>query len=106
MKKFTFCIMSTALLLTIQPLQASAITNSLAPPSINSQAVEVAEAKVLLTRLYEISEMDKSDLMFSEKKTLRREVRSIKQKLTMSGGGVYISVGAVLLIVLILIILL
>lgn len=50
--------------------------------------------------------MDKSDLKSSEKRELRKEVRSIKQQLHEMGGYVYVSAGAVLLIVLLLIILL
>jgi hypothetical protein len=65
-----------------------------------------AEAKALTLRLDEINAMDKSELKASEKKNLRKEVRSINHNLKTIGGGVYLSVGAVIIIVLLLIILL
>jgi hypothetical protein len=67
---------------------------------------ESAEAKALTLRLDEINAMDKSELKASEKKNLRKEVRSINHNLKTIGGGVYLSVGAVIIIVLLLIILL
>lgn len=65
-----------------------------------------AEAEALMSRLKEIDSMDKKDLTSTEKKELRREVKSIKEQLADLGGGVYISVGAILIILLLLIILL
>jgi hypothetical protein len=50
--------------------------------------------------------MDMTELKASEKKNLRKEVRSIKRELREVSGGVYLSVGAILLIALLLIILL
>ncbi len=50
--------------------------------------------------------MDKSDLKHSEKKVLRKEVRSIEKQLKQNNGGVYLSVGAIIIIILLLIILL
>lgn len=60
----------------------------------------------MLLRLEEIKAMDKSNLTHTEKKALRQEVKTIKHELTVNGGGVYISVGALLLIILLLVILL
>jgi len=65
-----------------------------------------AEAQVLLSRLDEIKSMDKSNLSSGEKKELRKEVRAIKGNLkTMGNDGVYISAGALIVIVLLLILL-
>ena len=41
-----------------------------------------------------------------KKKALRREVREIKKELAAVGGGVYLSIGAIILIALLLILLL
>lgn len=60
----------------------------------------------LENRLEEIRSLDKSRLSNAEKKVLRREVREIKKELAAIGGGVYLSVGAILLIALLLILLL
>lgn len=105
MKKTTLCLMTAGLLLTFQPLQSKAITATETSSFDESKPIEASEANHLLHRLNEINEMDKSDLKASEKKNLRKEVRSIEHRLTPAGGGVYISVGAVILIVLLLIIL-
>jgi hypothetical protein len=98
--------MVTFLSLTFIPLQSSAAT--IADPSslVNPKPAEVAEAKTLLLRLDEINTMDMSKLKSSEKKSLRKEVRSINHKLKAIGGGVYISAGAAILILVLLIILL
>lgn len=71
-----------------------------------SKKVESAEAKVLLNRLSEIKAMDKSTMTSSEKKQLRKEVRTLKTNLAQLNGGVYLSVGAIIVIVLLLILLL
>ncbi len=64
-----------------------------------------ADASRLNNRLEEIKAMDKTVLSRTEKKALRREVRAIKKELAAS-GGVYLSVGAIILIALLLILLL
>ncbi|TVQ86243.1 MAG: hypothetical protein EA393_12460 [Bacteroidetes bacterium] len=71
----------------------------------SAEAVETAYANALMDRLNEINEMDKSAMSSSEKNDLRKEVRAI-QKEQRPTGGVYISVGAAILIVLLLILLL
>jgi len=50
--------------------------------------------------------MDKSNLSGAEKKELRKEVKSLKKEVRSSGRGIYLSVGAAIIIVLLLIILL
>jgi Skp family chaperone for outer membrane proteins len=86
---------------------------SLASPvmgAINSETVidnpREARAIELQTRLEEIKAMDKTDLTRTEKKELRHEVRKIKKELATKAGGVYLSVGAIILIALLLILLL
>ncbi|MGB5377657.1 hypothetical protein [Muriicola sp.] len=64
-----------------------------------------AEVRVMLDRLEEIKGMDKSDLERSEKKALRKEVRAIKTQLRTTGNGIYISAGALIIILLLIIIL-
>jgi hypothetical protein len=106
MKKIVLCLMLTCLSLTFMPLQSSAATiaepSSLAAP----KTAEAVEAKTLLLRLDEINATDMSKLKSSEKKDLRKEVRSINHRLKDISGGVYISAGAAILIILLLIILL
>jgi hypothetical protein len=105
MKKIKLGLMIICLSLTFQPLTSNAETITASPSSVVSKLAESEKAKSLLVRLDEINAMDKSDLKSSEKRSLRREVRSIEKQLKETSGGVYISVGALIIIVLLLIIL-
>jgi hypothetical protein len=69
---------------------------------------ETAESRAmhLHNRLEEIKSIDKRTLSHSEKREMRREVRAIKKELAAISGGVYLSVGAIILIALLLILLL
>jgi len=100
MKKLTLGFMTAFMLLSMLPVQAAGevrpITNATVP----------AEITVMLNRLDEIKAMDLSTLAKSEKKELRKEVRGIKSELKAAGEGVYLSVGAILIIILLLILLL
>ena len=49
--------------------------------------------------------MDKSKMKSAEKKSMRKEVRTINHRLH-DGGGIYLSAGAAILIVILLIVLL
>jgi hypothetical protein len=82
-----------------------------APFSADAHSVTLNEsvenrAFQLENRLKEIKELDKKSLSNSEKKVLRKEVREIKKQLAAISGGVYLSIGAILLIALLLILLL
>jgi len=70
------------------------------------KTTDSAEAKTLELRLNEINSMNKTSLKASEKRSLRKEVRSINHKLREISGGVYLSAGAVIIIVILLIVLL
>lgn len=60
----------------------------------------------LLNRLKEIKAMKKSDLSREERKALRKEVKAIKKELSTDHKGIYLSFGAAILIVLLLILIL
>lgn len=64
-----------------------------------------AEIQVMLNRLQEIKDIDKSELERSEKKELRKEVRAIKAEIKSTGNGIYISTGAIIIILLLIILL-
>lgn len=105
MKKFTSFLMILTLSLTAVPTTVSAKT--IEPTSIPATPKEVpAEVKIMLNRLEEIKNMDKSSMSRVEKKELRKEVKSIKKTLRSTGNGVYLSVGAIIIIILLLILLL
>lgn len=69
--------------------------------------VETPENKAarLTQRLEEIKAMDMKSMSRAEKKQLRGEVRAIKKEMKAMSGGVYLSVGAVVLIVLLILLL-
>lgn len=75
--------------------------------AVNSETTEMDHATARRERLNEIDEMDKSALSHSERTALRKERRDLKQELKEEKGpdGVYISVGAAILIVLLIILL-
>ncbi|MBK5286565.1 MAG: hypothetical protein JJE25_14310 [Bacteroidia bacterium] len=106
MKKLTVYLMTVLLSLTFIPVQVKAGAEP-APTSMPASApAESAQAKILLERLNEIKALDRSKLSSSEKKELRKEVRSTKKQLKELSGGIYLSVGAVIIIILLLILLL
>jgi len=104
MKKIAICLMMTCLSLTFVPFQVNgAVTEPTTIPV--SKTTDVAEVKALELRLNELKEMDKSKMNSSEKKVMRKEVRSIKHRMHDIGGGLYISGGAIIIILLLLLIL-
>jgi len=109
MKKFIFCLIATVLSLTILPVQSFAATKE-EPSSLvvtkPPEPAESAEAKVLITRLDEIKAMDMSAMKSTEKKELRKEVRSIKRELKDISGGIYVSAGVLIVVLILLIVLL
>ena len=74
--------------------------------SSESNPSEQEAAIFLSERLNEINKLDKSGMTGKEKRKLRAEVKSIEAKLNAGSGGVYLSVGALLLVIIILIVLL
>ena len=105
MKKLMIYAVMASLFCVAMPMQMSAATNA-NPSSTIPSASQSLEAKALQTRLDEIKQIDKSTLTPAAKKQLRKETRSIKKQLKELGGGVYLSAGAIVLIVVLLIILL
>lgn len=75
-------------------------------PDPATEAANKAEVQRLERRLSEIKEIDHKSLSKAERKALRKEVKEIKRQVNAISGGVYISVGALILIVLLLILLL
>lgn len=74
-------------------------------PANSAPKPEDAKDRQLLQRLEDIRSMDKSDMSRLEKKSLRKEVKGIKKEMK-SRGGVYLSIGAVIIIILLLILIL
>ena len=101
-----FRMASFALLLAIALPASSAVVSSDPLKTTGTEKTENARAQVLMQRLEEIKAMDKSELTRLEKKALRNEVRDIKKEAKEIKGGVYLSVGAIIIVILLLILLL
>lgn len=86
------------------PFTSSALDKEKVDPA--TEAANKIEVQRLENRLNEIKAMDHKSLTKSERKALKKEVREIKRQVNAISGGVYISVGALILIVLLLILLL
>lgn len=99
-------MMVTMLSIAFVPNQAMAVTPVNTISLTSTDIMDAAAANALYVRLYEIKGMDKVELGAPEKKELRDEVRNIKHQLSSIGGGVYISAGALIVILILLIILL
>lgn len=78
------------------------------PAPVTERTSGEAHAQQLMNRLVEIRDMDKSNLTLSERKALRKEVKEMKKEIRADRkkNGVYLSVGAIIIIALLLIILL
>ena len=94
----------TLVFLPVQSVGANAEKPAVTVPA--TKLTDETDARVLISRLSEIKSMDKTKLSSSEKKNLRKEVKSINSKLKDISGGVYISGAALIVIVVLLIILL
>lgn len=105
MKKIT--IVSTIVLMSLAVFPHQIVAKSAEVVATTNNASEApADVQNLLHRLAEIKEIDKSSLNASEKKKLRTEVRAIKSSLSSTGNGIYLSLGAIVIIVLLLILIL
>ncbi len=94
------------ILLAIALPANSAIMAPGSSPANSTATTENPRTQQLLQRLDEIKDMNKSELSGSEKKDLRKEVRGIKKEMKANRNGVYLSVGALLIVIVLLILLL
>lgn len=108
MKNLALCIMSVIFLMTFNPTMLKATAEGTPIANATNHVIESTDVKAMTDRIYEIKSMDKSQLSSTEKRELRVELQGIKKELRhMNGhGGIYISVGGLIIIILLLIILL
>lgn len=91
--------------MTFSPAMSATGTDPV-PSALKDDKDEIdAKALLLNNRLAEIQEMDKSTLDRSEKRALKKEVKTIKKELKAIGRGIYISAGAIIIIILLILIL-
>ena len=99
----THILLKSLLLTVLVTVAFPTFSNDLSPltPSENAEQRSLQ----LERRLEEIRAMNTRSLSRSEKKALRMEVRSIKKEMATLNGGVYVSIGALIIIALLLILL-
>lgn len=76
------------------------------PGTKTEKITDEALAQRAVNRIIEIRNMDRSHLTSSEKKELRKELRLLKKESKPKKNGIYLSVGAIIVIGLLLILLL
>jgi hypothetical protein len=114
MKKLLLFTFLSAFMVNLSLIQAAGNMNDKStkknPVKVEKQQAKLsdAEVQVLLARLDEIKSMDLKSLTVKEKKDLRKEVRDIRDKLSMNSDGfsIYIGGGALIVIIILLILLL
>jgi hypothetical protein len=106
MKKSMLCMATALLLVSFTPMQLKAVTLPSGIPVDSTKNIESAEINALTHRLEEINGMDKSKLTSPERRQLRKEVRTIKKQAKALSGGVYVSAGALIVLLILLIVLL
>ncbi len=106
MKKTALICLLVISSLAIMPQTHAAINSPLSKKEVVLTEAQTLRLNQINARLVQIQNMDKSALSSQEKKVLRKEVRAMKAEARESGGGIYLSIGAVILIIVLLIILL
>jgi hypothetical protein len=94
--------MLVATVISMAPFTALAGNNP--TPTVQAQNADEAKAKNLIARLYEIRKQTQSPLSYAEKTKLRNEVISIRKDMKQLHGGIYISCGALIIILLLILI--
>jgi hypothetical protein len=85
---------------------AAPTANEVTPATSAPASANEAEMQRLMNRLEEIKAMDLEHMPRSEKRKYAKEVKKIEKKMNDVGGGVYISAGALLIVILLLILIL
>ncbi len=100
MKKTTFYLM--VLMLSFGAFSNTMMASEKNPTTTTTPKEMPAEVRTMLNRLEEIKAMDRSALKPADRKALRKEVRAIKTEIKSTGNGIYMSAGAIIIVLLIL----
>ncbi|HZY82051.1 MAG TPA: hypothetical protein VFE50_21150 [Cyclobacteriaceae bacterium] len=98
----TACLLAMATTLSVGSYAA---TGETVPTTTPTEAPANPEVQRMMNRLEEIKAMDLENMPRSEKRKYAKEVKQIQKKMKAVGGGVYISAGALILIIVLLILL-
>jgi hypothetical protein len=101
MNKMSLALTVVILLFTFFSVKAKNKTAS-NNNAVALQSIQNTKSNVLLKRLEEIKEMDKSQMNKEELNNLLTEVRVINTQLVAVDGGIFISAGALIVILIVL----
>jgi len=105
MKKLFLSSLLIVLMFALSPAQSKAESR---PSVVATNPSEAERVNALLNKVYELRATDKSTLTRSERKTLRKELRTAKAQMQEGSrhyGGIYLSGGAIIIIILLIILL-
>ena len=107
MKKITLYLAAVCLTLTFIPVQSNAAAANTTEVATAYSDPTTERINALTTRLNELKMINKENLTASDRKALKKELRSMQKEMKKAGSnGVYISVGAAIIILLLLILIL
>ncbi|MEX0883666.1 MAG: hypothetical protein WDZ72_09355 [Cyclobacteriaceae bacterium] len=105
MKKVAYFLALIMLFTSVAPMaMAKAEKKDKEKPELSPE--DEAKIEELDARILEIKAMDFTQMDREERKEVRKELRDINKEAKASGGGVYLSVGAIIIILLVLILVL
>lgn len=106
MKKFARLVFAILILsCSLQYASAAVMTEKVPQESLTSQ--QKVRLQLITKRVMEIKSIDKSKMSRQDRKSLRAELRELKKEASgIAAGGVFLTVGALLAVILLLILLL
>lgn len=96
MEKYIICGIIALFILAFIPSKVVEL-QEISATTVNVAQTDTDESEVLLTRLNEIREIDRSAISRSEQMELRNEVREINEKINNNNRVVFLSVATLLL---------
>lgn len=105
MKKSILLMMLVFSWLICTPLQSIAGVPTHQPKD-STETAKSLQVNALVSRLGELKQIDRSKLVASERRKVRKEAQGIKKELKTLDQGIYLSLGALLLVIILLILLL
>lgn len=94
---------------SVRSVQANGLSNREIKDRVETMSAEEKQqrSEMIKMRVEEIKNMDKSNLTTAEKKELKAEMKMMrKEAKAIGGGGIYISLAGILIIILVLILIL
>ena len=104
-KTITACLFALAMALSPGSYAAPGTGGTSESVPVSTPAATDPEVQRMTNRLEEIKAMDLKNMPRSERRKYAKEVKQIEKRMKAVGGGVYISAGALILIIVLLILL-